>query len=108
MTLLQLGLVVLAQVAQVAGQVLLKQGMTRTKGRVSRVAAGTAMLTFWFLAWLKLLQGLDVSYLYPFDGLSLVLLVFASRIFLGERIRGSALIGVALITTGMILVGLNS
>jgi uncharacterized membrane protein len=107
MTLLQLGLVVLAQGAQVAGQVLLKQGMTRTEGRTSRVAAGTAMLTFWFLAWLKLLQGLDISYLYPFEGLSLVLLVFASSIFLGERMRGSAWIGVALITIGMILVGLN-
>ena len=107
MTLLQLGLVVLAQAAQVAGQVLLKQGMTRTVGRTSRVAAGTAMLTFWFLAWLKLLQGLDISYLYPFEGLSLVLLVFASSLLLGERLRGSTWIGVALITTGMILVGLN-
>lgn len=107
MTLLQLGLVILAQMAQVAGQVLLKQGMTRTKGRASRVAAGTAMLTFWFLAWLKLLQGLDISYLYPFEGLSLVLLVFASSVLLGERMRGSAWIGVALITAGMILVGLN-
>ena len=107
MTPLQLGLVILAQGAQVAGQVLLKQGMTRTQGRVSRVAAGTAMLTFWFLAWLTLLQGLDLSYLYPFEGLSLVLLVFASSTFLGERMRGSTWIGVALITTGMILVGLN-
>jgi len=107
MTLLQLGLVVLAQVAQVAGQVLLKRGMTRTQGRVARVAAGTAMLAFWFFAWLKLLQGLDLSYLYPFEGLSLVLLVFASRTFLGERMERSAWIGVALITTGMILVGLN-
>jgi len=107
MTLLQLGLVLLAQAAQVAGQVLLKQGMTRTVGRVSRVAAGTAMLTFWFLAWLKLLQGLDLSYLYPFEGLSLVLLVFASNILLGERMPGATWFGVALITTGMILVGLN-
>jgi len=107
MTLLQLGLVVLAQVAQVAGQVLLKQGMTRRTGRLSRVAAGTALLTFWFLAWLQLLQGLDLSYLYPFEGLSLVLLVFASGFFLGERMRVSTWIGVALIATGMILVGLN-
>jgi uncharacterized membrane protein len=107
MTLLQLGLVILAQGAQVAGQILLKQGMTRTSGRMARVAAGTAMLTFWFLAWLKLLQGLDLSYLYPFEGLSLVLLIFASRAFLGERMRGSTWIGVALITSGMILVGLN-
>ena len=107
MTLVQLGLVILAQMAQVAGQILLKQGMTRTRGRVARVAAGTAMLTFWFLAWLKLLQGLDLSYLYPFEGLSLVLLVLASRVILGERMATSAWAGMALITAGMILVGLN-
>jgi len=107
MTPLQLGLVLLAQVSQVAGQVLLKQGMTRSTGRVSRVGAGVVMLTFWFLAWLKLLEGLDISYLYPFEGLSLVLLVFASRIFLRERMPRTALIGVALITTGILLVGMN-
>lgn len=107
MTLLQLGLVLLAQLAQVAGQILLKKGMTRPTGRVPRVAAGTALLTFWFLAWLRLLQGLDISYLYPFEGLSLVLLVFASRLFLGERMHRSAWIGMTLIVTGMVLVGLN-
>jgi len=107
MTLLQLGLVLIAQVAQVAGQVLLKQGMTRTGGRLVRVAAGTVMLTVWFLGWLKLLQGLDISYLYPFEGLSMVLLVFASSSLLGERTRGSTWIGVALITAGMLVVGLN-
>ncbi|MBV8879813.1 MAG: EamA family transporter [Planctomycetaceae bacterium] len=107
MTLGQLGLVLLAQAAQVAGQILLKKGMTRTAGRVSLVAAGTAMLTFWFLAWLKLLQGLDISYLYPFEGLSLVLLVLASSLFLGEKMHRSAWIGMALIATGMVLVGLN-
>jgi len=107
MTLLQLGLVLIAQVAQVAGQVLLKQGMTRADGRVFRVAAGTGMLTFWFLAWLKLLQGLDISYLYPFEGLSMVLLVFASSSLFGERTRGSTWIGVALISAGMVVVGLS-
>lgn len=107
MTPLQLGLVLLAQAAQVAGQILFKTGMTRTGGRVPLVAAGTAMLAFWFLAWLQLLRSLDVSYLYPFEGLSLVLIVLASRIFLGERLRASAAVGVAIMTAGVILVGLS-
>ena len=107
MTLLQLGLVVIAQTAQVAGQLLLKRGMTRPEGRAARVAGGTALLAFWFLAWLKLLQDLDISYLYPFEGISLVLLVLAARVFLQERLQASTWIGVALITTGMILVGMN-
>jgi multidrug transporter EmrE-like cation transporter len=106
-SLAQFALVLAAQTAQVAGQLLLKRGMTRTRGRALRIAGGTAMLAFWFLAWLKLLQSLDISYLYPFEGISLVLLVFAARVFLSERLRVSTWIGVALITTGMILVGMN-
>jgi multidrug transporter EmrE-like cation transporter len=107
MTLLQMGLVLLAQAAQVAGQLFLKRGMLRRKGRIPRVALGTAMLTFWFLAWLKLLQGLDISYLYPFEGISLVGLVLASRFLLKERTQGWTWVGVALVTTGMVLVGTN-
>jgi len=107
MSLLQLALVVIAQAAQVAGQLLLKSGMTRARGRTARVAAGTTMLLFWFLAWLRLLQELDISYLYPFEGISLVLLVLAARVFLQERLHARTWIGVALITSGMILVGMN-
>ena len=106
MTLLQFSLVMIAQTAQVAGQLLLKMGMMRTHGRGRRVVAGTAMLTFWFLAWLKLLQGLDISYVYPFEGISLVLLVLAAQVFLQERMGAPSWIGVSLITSGMILVGM--
>lgn len=108
MTLLQFGLVVIAQVSQVAGQVLLKKGMTRTRGRIVRIALGTLLLALWFLTWLRLLESVDLSVLYPFEGLSLVLLLFASRLFLGERMRTSTWIGVALITSGMVLVGWSS
>src|SRR5207302_7880176 len=59
-SLRQLALVIVAQTAQVAGQLLLKKGMSGAGRRVARVAGGTAMLTFWFLAWLKLLQELDI------------------------------------------------
>jgi len=106
-TLLQFALVMIAQTAQVAGQLLLKKGMMRTHGRGRSVVAGTAMLTFWFLAWLKLLQGLDISYLYPFDGISLVLVVLAAQVFLQERLNAQSWIGVTLITSGIILVGIR-
>jgi len=107
MTLLQMALVLLAQTAQVAGQLFLKRGMQRPEGRIPRVVLGTAMLTFWFLAWLKLLQGLDISYLYPFEGISLVGLVLASQFILKERTRGWTWVGVALVSAGMLLVGTN-
>jgi multidrug transporter EmrE-like cation transporter len=107
MTLARLVLVILAQVAQVAGQLLLKRAMSGPRVAVPKIAGGIALLAFWFLAWLKLLQGLDLSYLYPFEGISLVLLVLAARVFLHERTNPQAWIGVALITGGMILVGMN-
>jgi multidrug transporter EmrE-like cation transporter len=106
-TQLQLALVLLAQTSQVAGQLFLKQGMLRPEGRVPRVVLGTAMLTFWFLAWIKLLQGLDISFLYPFEGISLVGLVLASRFLLKERTQRGTWIGAALISVGLILVGMN-
>jgi uncharacterized membrane protein len=108
MTLAQLLLVILSQSAQVAGQLLLKRGMSGSGGRLPRVAGGLALLTIWFLAWLRLLQSLDLSYVYPFEGISLVLLVLAARVFLQEPIGARAWVGVALITMGMLLVGLNS
>jgi len=107
MSLLQAVVVIAAQAAQVAGQLLLKQGMTQPRNRAPRLAAGLLCLAFWFFAWLKLLQGLDLSYLYPFEGLSLVLLVLAARFVLQERTLGWTWIGAALISAGMVLVGLG-
>jgi multidrug transporter EmrE-like cation transporter len=107
MTLVQMILVVVAQTAQVGGQLLLKRGMSGPRTRILLVVGGVALLTFWFLAWLKLLQGIDISYLYPFEGISLVLLVVAARVLLREQTSPQAWFGVALITSGMILVGLS-
>jgi multidrug transporter EmrE-like cation transporter len=107
MTILQVILVLVAQTAQVGGQLLLKKGRSGPRTRLPLVIGGVALLTFWFLAWLKLLQGLDISYLYPFEGISLVLLVVAARVILHEQTSLQAWFGVALITGGIILVGLN-
>ena len=107
MTGLQLVLVLIVQTAQVGGQLLLKRGMSGSRARLPFVAGGVALLTLWFLGWLNLLQGLDISYLYPFEGISLVGLVLAARVFLHEQTPLQAWIGVGLITSGMILVGLN-
>ena len=108
MTLGQLAIVILAQTAQVLGQLVLKRGMTRRGSRIARIALGIIPLVFWFFAWLKLLAGLDISYLYPFEGISLVLLVFAAQILLHERTEARTWIGVAMITSGMIFVGMSS
>jgi uncharacterized membrane protein len=107
-------LVLLAQVALVAGQVCLKHGMSMTKEGatpVARVAgnilAGVAMLTLWFFVWMGLLQKLDLSYVYPFEGISPLLLVLAACVILKETLGWKSWVGVGLITLGTILVGLS-
>jgi undecaprenyl phosphate-alpha-L-ara4N flippase subunit ArnE len=104
--------ILLAQAAQVAGQIGLKRGMRRYNRarRISRgiaipLAAGLGLLALWFLIWSGLLQRLDLSFVYPFEGLNPVLLVLAARVFLGERADRRAWIGIGLIAAGAALVG---
>jgi uncharacterized membrane protein len=114
MTALSLVLVVASQIFVVAGQVLLKRGLNLTHltpvpaGAVAaRLAGGIAMLTLWFLLWMGLLRTLDLSQLYPFEGLSPVLLVLAARFLLYETLTWKTWTGVGLITLGTVLVGIS-
>jgi drug/metabolite transporter (DMT)-like permease len=107
-------LVLLAQVALVAGQIFLKHGMNFTKGATAparqiagNVLAGVVMLTIWFLLWMGLLQRLDLSHVYPFEGISPVLLVLASCVILKETLDWRSWMGVSLIALGTFLVGVN-
>src|SRR6185369_11073138 len=97
-------LVLISQFAQVGGQVLLKRGMSevgKTPRRTGPVlwglGGGIALLTAWFGLWMGLMQKLDLSLLYPFTGLSPVLMVLAAGVFLRERADWRTWLGVALI-----------
>jgi len=113
-TPLTVGLILLSQLAQVAGQVLLKHGMSQV-GKTPRRAGpllwglggGIALLTAWFGLWMGLMQKLDLSLLYPFTGLSPVLMVLAAGVFLRERADWRTWLGVALITAGTVLVAFS-
>lgn len=114
MTPLSLGLLLFSQVALVAGQVFLKKGMNeldlrpRRRSRVfAGLGAGLLLLTVWFLVWMGLLQKLDISYVFPFQGIGPVLIVFAGRVFLRERIDWRTWLGVALIAAGTVLVAMT-
>ena len=115
MTATLLALLLFAQVALVAGHVFLKHGMNATNlpERPTRkiavnLAAGIGMLTLWFFIWLGLLQKLDLSYVYPFEGISPVLLVIAAWAILKEKMSLRTWIGVLLIAAGTALVGLSN
>ncbi|MDQ6809738.1 MAG: EamA family transporter, partial [Verrucomicrobiota bacterium] len=120
----------------VAGQLLLKRGMdlsesgrglsapilrgaeaapsfqNGTRGwRSGRFAAyfgsGIASMTVSFFLTLGLLQRFELSYLYPFQGLSVVLIAIAGAVMLRERVTLQLLAGSALISAGIVMVALS-
>lgn len=107
-------LVLFSQVTLVAGEILLKYGMNhfgKDRSHLRRVAyglgGGAALLTVWFLVWMGLLQKMDLSFLYPLQGISPVLMVLAAMVFLKEHAGWRTWLGVGLITAGTLLVALS-
>jgi undecaprenyl phosphate-alpha-L-ara4N flippase subunit ArnE len=106
-------LAIVSQVAQVAGQVMLKKGMApaNSKRRKPVVAlhlgAGVGLLTVWFLIWMGLHQKMELSYLFPFQGVSPVLLVVAAAFLLKERTNWRTWGGIALISVGTVMVAVT-
>ena len=113
MNVLALILVIASQVAQAGGQVLLKRGMTRSRSaRRKRVialylAAGVGLLAVWFLLWVNLHEKMELSCLFPFQGLGPVLLVVAAAFLLKERTNWWTWGGIALISLGTVLVAIT-
>ncbi|MEI9897571.1 MAG: EamA family transporter [Chthoniobacter sp.] len=107
-------LIFLSLVTIVAGQLLLKLAMNKLeefeKGdprrrQVGWIFAGSILsMTISFFVSLGLLQKLDLSYLFPFQDLSVILIAFCSAFFLKERLSVTLITGILLITAGVILV----
>ena len=106
--------IILSLLTFVAGQLLLKWSLNRfsetATGEPGRkraiwifVASISSMAVSFFLS-VALLQKLDLSYLFPFQGLSVIIVAFSSALFLKERLTSRLILGVVLITVGVILV----
>jgi drug/metabolite transporter (DMT)-like permease len=102
---------ILCQLCLVGGQIMLKHAMnaagvdaaSRT-ALVVRFAGAIGLMTAWFFLWLALLKDWDLSTVYPFEGLSPLLMVLGAWIFLNERITPRGWAGVILIGAGIALV----
>ena len=104
-------LILVSLVAFVAGQVLLKHAMEATHAYgyrsprfVGNLFAGTGALAIYFLLTLGLLQRFDLSFLYPFQGLSVIFITGAAALFLRERLNARLIVGALLVTAGVALV----
>lgn len=114
MTWLSLCLIFIALLSFVAGQLLLKRGMElTTEDRAGRrrvayfITAGILSMTISFFLTLGLLQRFDLSYLYPFQGLSVIIIALTAAVTLREKMTPQLAIGAFLISVGIVVVSLS-
>jgi uncharacterized membrane protein len=107
-------LIIVSLVTFVAAQLILKRAMEfsatnsmRNSYFVSRVAVGVALMTVSFFLTLGLLQRFDLSYLYPFQGLSVIFITILAAVVLKEKLGVRVAIGALLITAGIVLVSIS-
>ncbi len=114
MTLLPLTLIFIALLTFVVAQLLLKHAMESTveRGFGQRtfrvnIALGTFFMAISFFLTLGLLQRFDLSYLYPFEGLTVVFIIAAAAILLREKLTAKLILGSLLISAGVVLVAIS-
>lgn len=107
-------LILLSLFSYVAGQLLVKKAMESTQpvGVAARrfamlLGAGVGAMTISFFLTLGLLQRFDLSYLYPFQGLSVIMITLLAAAFLKETLTVRLTAGASLITAGVVLVSLS-
>jgi uncharacterized membrane protein len=94
----------------IGGQLLLKHAMEsdlRSKRFARYFSGGLAAMTFSFFVTLGLLQHFDLSYLYPFQGLTVVIISLLAALILGEKLTLRLFLGATLISAGVVLVSLS-
>jgi len=104
-------LILIWLVTFVAGQLFFKRAMellgpsgVRNRKTMSILGAGIFSMTISFFLNLGLLQRFDLSYLYPFQGLSVIIITVAAAVVLHEKLTLRLTIGAILITLGVALV----
>lgn len=114
MSALILLLIFISLVTFVVGQLLLKRAMESTINRGFRhrtfavfILTGTASMAISYFLNLGLLQHLDLSYLYPFQGLTVIFISAAAAILLREKLTAKLIVGSILITAGVALVSFS-
>ena len=114
MTSLSLFLILVWLAAFVSGQLLFKRAMesSRTAGfrnrrTITTLSIGIVVMTISFLLNLGLLQRFDLSYVYPFQGSSIIIITLLAAVLLKERLTPRLILGTLLITGGVVLVSMS-
>jgi undecaprenyl phosphate-alpha-L-ara4N flippase subunit ArnE len=114
MKTISLALVLIALIAFVAGQLLLKKAMDAANlhGFTSPkflwpLVTGVLLLGAQFFLNLGLLQQYDLSFIFPFQGLSVIIISIAAAVVLREKLSMQLVAGSILISAGVVLVSLT-
>ena len=115
MTAIALVIVLVALITHTAGQIFLKHAMASSHAEAgfrSRVVAvpfaiGIALMTTQFFLNLGLLQRYDLSFIYPFQGLGVIIITLTAGITLREKLSLQLVVGSILISVGVALVSMT-
>src|SRR3954465_7770538 len=112
MNLLPLFLILCSLVTFVTGQLLFKHAMETSHTGSARHFAkffvpAIACMTISFFLTLGLLQRFDLSYIYPFQGLSVIIVSIAGGVLLKEKLCVQLVLGALLISIGVVLVSIS-
>ena len=114
MTALAFLFIVVSLLSFVIAQLILKKAMEFSTANgfcnsrfLLLAAIGTALMTVSFFLTLGLLQRFDLSYLYPFQGLSVIFITLLAAVALKENLSVRLTLGTLLITAGIVLVSIS-
>jgi uncharacterized membrane protein len=114
MSFLAFFLIVVSLLSFVVAQLVLKRAMEfpakiglSSPRFVWLVTLGVLLMTISFFITLGLLQRFDLSYLYPFQGLSVIFITVMAAAMLKERLNLQLVIGTLLISAGIVLVSFS-
>ena len=113
MRVLPFVLIFISLVTFVSGQLLFKRAMETSvklgfgKEFLKFFLPGVGSMTISFFLTLGLLQKFDLSFVYPFQGLSVIIISLAATILLREKLSAQLLFGALLISLGVIFVSLS-
>jgi drug/metabolite transporter (DMT)-like permease len=106
--------IVVSLLSFAAAQLILKRAMEFSAARgldnsrfIWLAVIGIALMTISFFITLGLLQRFDLSYLYPFQGLSVIFITLMAAVVLKEKLNVRLAIGALLISAGIVLVSMS-
>lgn len=104
-------LVLVSELSSITGQLLFKLAVNESEESRKRrgkflpiFGAGILAMAIGFFAWVTLLSKFELSFVYPFEALSRLMLIFGAVFFLKEKMTARLWAGAFLIISGIVIV----